>query len=90
MVYKDDVSPTRLEEILVGLSKRVKDVIGCDITFTNKVMDEGYDIPVSSKRGNLNLLLRKGVYAYNYMDSLKRLDESQLPRLSTRDLMAKT
>ena len=79
MVYKDDVSPTRLEEILVGLSKRVKDVIGCDITFTNKVMDEGYDIPVSPKRGNLNLLLRKDVYPYNYMDSLKRLDESQLP-----------
>ena len=26
-----------------------------------------------------NLRLRKGVYPYNYIDSLKRLDESQLP-----------
>ena len=53
MVYKDNVSPTRYEEILVGLGKRVKDVMGCDITFTNKVMDEGYDIPIlnSSQKG---------------------------------------
>ena len=27
----------------------------------------------------LNLLLRKGVYPYDYMDSLKRLDETKLP-----------
>jgi len=47
MIYKDNISPTRLQEILVGLSKLVKDVMGCDITFTNKVMDEGYTIPVS-------------------------------------------
>jgi len=47
MIYKDSVSPTRLEEILVGLGKRNKIVIGCNITFTNKVMDEKYDnIPV--------------------------------------------
>ena len=67
MIYKDNVSPTRLEEILTGLSKRVKDIMGCHITFTNKVMDEEYDIPPynsSPKKGNLNLLLRKGVFPY--------------------------
>ena len=30
----------------------------------------------------LDLLLRKGVYPYEYMDSLKRLDETQLPSRS--------
>ena len=28
MIYKDNVSPIRLEEILTGLSKRVKDIMG--------------------------------------------------------------
>ena len=82
MIYKDNVSPARLEEILVGLSERIKDVMGCHITFTNKVMDEGYDIPVSTfppRKGDLNLLLKKGVYPYEYMDSFKRLDETKLP-----------
>lgn len=36
MVYKDSLSNTRLEKILVGMGKRVKEIMGCDITFTNK------------------------------------------------------
>jgi len=54
MIYKDNMSSTRLDEILVGLGIRIKDVMGCDITFTNKVMDEKYaNIPV------LNFPLKK-------------------------------
>jgi len=54
MIYKHSMSSTRLDEILVGLGIRIKDVMGCDITFTNKVMDEKYDnIPV------LNFPLKK-------------------------------
>ena len=82
MIYKDSMSPTRLQEILVGLSKRVKDVMGCDITFTNKVMDEGYTIPVSDftpKKCGIDLLLKKGVYPYDYVNSFKRLDDTRLP-----------
>jgi len=45
-------------------------------------MDEGYDIPVSnslSMKGNLSLLLKIGVYPYEYMDSVKKLDETAVP-----------
>jgi len=42
-------------------------------------MNEGYDIPVMGKKGNLDLLLRKGVFPYDYMDSTERLNETQLP-----------
>ena len=84
MIYKDNVSPTRLEDILVGLSKRIKDVMSCDITFTNKIIHEKYDnIPVLNspmKKGNFDLLLLKGVFPYDYIDSLKRLDATKLPR----------
>ncbi|CAC5382122.1 unnamed protein product [Mytilus coruscus] len=45
MIYKDNVSSKRLSQILAGCSQKVKEVMGCEITFTNKVMDEGYDIP---------------------------------------------
>jgi len=31
------------------------------------------------KKGNLSLLLKEGAYPYNYMDSLKKLDETTLP-----------
>jgi len=75
MIYKDNVPPRRLEEILVGFSERIKDVMGCDITLTNKMMNEGHDIPDSNshlKKGNLSLLLKEGAYPYNYMDSLKK------------------
>ena len=82
IIYKDKISLSRLEVILADLGKRVKDVMGCDITFINKAMNEGYHIPVlnsSLKKGDMDLLLKKAEYPYDYMDSLKRLDESQLP-----------
>lgn len=79
MINKDNVSSERLSHILTGCLQKVKEVIRCDNTFTNKVMDEGYDIPIeklfNSVRGNFHehyeLLLRKGVYPYEYVDSPK-------------------
>lgn len=81
MIYKDKVSPERLPQLLAGCSQRVKEVMGCDITFTNKEMDEGYDIPVerSGQATDISLLLRNGVYPYDYMDSFERLQEIRLP-----------
>ncbi|VDI78522.1 Hypothetical predicted protein [Mytilus galloprovincialis] len=82
MIHKKGVPRTRLPEILQGCSQRVKEVVGADITFTVKEMDEGYDIPtaeIGQKSHNLDLLLRKGVYPYDYMDSFERLQETQLP-----------
>ncbi|CAC5416220.1 unnamed protein product [Mytilus coruscus] len=40
MNYKDNVPPEGLPEILKGCSQKMKEVMGCNITFTNKVMDE--------------------------------------------------
>ena len=54
----------------------MKEVVGADITFTVKEMDEGYDIPVApagSKASHMDLLLRKGVYPYDYMDRFEKL-----------------
>ena len=56
---------------------------GSDIEFTVKEMDEGYDIPSSTRPTNqpvdINLLLQKGVYPYEYMDSFDRFQETELP-----------
>lgn len=82
MIHKKGVPRTRLPEILQGCSQRVKEVVGADITFTVKEMDEGYDIPTAAtgqKGYHSDLLLRKGVYPYDYMDSFERLQETQLP-----------
>ena len=60
----------------------MREVIGADITFTVKEMDEGYDIPsvATGERGHhSDLLLRKGIYPYDYMDRFERLQETQLP-----------
>ncbi|CAC5375876.1 unnamed protein product [Mytilus coruscus] len=75
MIYKDNVSPERLSEILKGCSQKVKEVMGCNITITNKVMDEGYDLPLDAltQSVNVELLLRKGVYPYDYMDGFEKL-----------------
>ena len=81
MIYKKNVK--NLEDVLVALRERVKEVMGCDIVFTKKEMDEGYEIPNSSsspKKGKLELLLRKGIYPYDYMDSVKKFDETKLPQ----------
>ena len=138
MIYKDKVTPERLPEVLAGCTQKIKEVMGCDITFTNKDMDEGYDIPdepeqtveadphdymdeymedyiddleeiqedelmdesdylieqgnkcsqrVNEDAGescgaprqavNVNLLLRKGVYPYDYMDGFEKLKETK-------------
>ncbi|CAC5417575.1 unnamed protein product [Mytilus coruscus] len=42
MIHKKGVPRTRLPEILQGCSQKVKEVVGADITFTVKEMDEGY------------------------------------------------
>ena len=75
MIYKNDV--TDIVGILKGCSSSVNQVLeGCDIEFTIKEMDEGYDIPSTTRPTNqpvdINLLLQKGVYPYEYMDSFDR------------------
>ena len=81
MIYKNDV--TDIAGILQGCSSSVNQVLeGCDIEFTVKEMDEGYDIPSSTRPTqpvDINLLLQKGVYPYEYMDSFDRFKETELP-----------
>ena len=82
MIYKNDV--TDIAGILQGYSSSVNQVLeGCDIEFTVNEMDEGYDIPSSTRPTNqpvdINLLLQKGVYPYEYMDSFDRFQETELP-----------
>lgn len=77
VMYKKDVE--NLEEILSGLRNRVKEELGCDI-FTSKEMDEGYDIPDSTPtpKPKLDLLLKKGIYPYDWMDSIEKFQETKL------------
>ena len=75
---------TDIVGILKGCSSSVNQVLeGCDIEFTVKEMDEGYDIPSTTRPTNqpvdINLLLQKGVYPYEYMDSFDRFQETELP-----------
>ena len=82
MIYKNDV--TDIAGILKGFSSSINQVLeGCDIEFTVKEMDEGHDIPSSTRPTNypvdINLLLQKGVYPYEYMDSFDRFQEAELP-----------
>ena len=82
MIYKNDV--TDIVGILKGCSSSVSQVLeGCDIEFTIKEMDEGYDIPSTTRPTNqpvdINLLLQKGVYPYEYIDSFDRFQETELP-----------
>ena len=82
MIYKNDV--TDIAVILQGCSSNVNQVQeGCDIEFTVKEMDEGYDVPSTTRPTNqpvdINLLLQKGVYPYEYMDSFDRFKETELP-----------
>ena len=82
MIYKNDV--TDIAGILQGCSSSVNQVLeGCDIEFTVKEMDEGYDIPSTTRTTNqpvdINLVLQKGVYPYEYMDSFDRFQETELP-----------
>ena len=82
MIYKNDV--TDIAGILQGCSSSVNQVLeGCDIEFTVKEMDEGYDISSTTRPTNqpmdINLLLQKGVYPYEYMDSFDRFQETELP-----------
>ena len=67
MIYKNDV--TDIVGILKGCSSSVNQVLeGCDIEFTVKEMDDGYDIPSTTRPTyqpvDINLLLQKGVYPY--------------------------
>ena len=81
MVYKDTVKD--INEVLKGCSESVKEALNCDIVFTLKGMDEGYeDLPTESNLNAQNLeLLRKGIYPYEYMDSFERFNETQLPSI---------
>ena len=79
MVYNDTVKD--INELLKGCSKSVKEAMNCDIDFTLKGMDEGYNnLPTESNSNTQNFeLLRKGVYPYEYVDSFERFNETQLP-----------
>ena len=75
MIHREGVTRDRLPGILEGCSQRVKEVVGAQITFTVKEMDEGYDIPArgeDSRGMGMDLLLRKGVYPYEYMNSIAK------------------
>ena len=79
MVYKNNVSD--IAGILKGCSLSVNQVLeGCGIEFTVKEMDGAYEIPSSSRPANqpvdIDLLLQKGVYPYEYMDSFDRFQET--------------
>ena len=69
MVYKDNAPPRRPPQVLTGCSQKVKEVMGYDITFTNKDMVEVYDITVG-KPGQV-----MEVDHYAYMDKLEELQE---------------
>ena len=81
MIYKNDV--TDIAGILQGCSSSVNQVLeGCDIECTVKEMDECYDIPSTTRATqpvDINLLLQKGFYPYEYMDSFDRFQETELP-----------
>ena len=82
MVYKNSVSD--IAGILKGCSSSVNQVLeGCGSEFTVKEVDEAYEFPSSTRPANqpvdINLLLQKGVYPYEYMDSFDRFQETELP-----------
>ena len=82
MVYKNNVSD--IAGILEGSSSIDNQVLeGCGIEFIVKEMDEVYEIPSSTRPANqpvdIDLLLQKGVYPYEYMDSFDRFQETELP-----------
>ena len=68
LIYKNDVTDNA--GILQGCSSSVNQVLeGSDIEFTVKEMDEGYDIPSTTRPTQpvyINLLLQKAVYPYEY------------------------
>ena len=82
-VYKNNV--TDIAGILKGCSSSVNNQVleGCGIEFTVKEMDEAYEIPSSTRPANqpvdIDLLLQKGVYPYEYIDSPDRFQETELP-----------
>ena len=81
LIYKKNVPD--IAEILKGCSSSVDHVLkGCGIEFTIKEMDECYKIPGSTRNHqptDIDILLQKGVYPYEYMNSFERLLETQLP-----------
>ena len=78
LVYKNNVSD--IAEILKGCSSSVDHVLeGCGIEFTIKEMDEGYEIPGSTRNHqptDIDILLQKGIYPYEYMDTFDRFLET--------------
>ena len=82
MIYKNNV--TDITVILKGCSSSVDQVLeGCGIEFTVKEVDEGYQIPSSTRPNHqsiyIDILLQKGVYPYEYMGSFDRFQETELP-----------
>ncbi|CAC5403154.1 unnamed protein product [Mytilus coruscus] len=49
MIYKNNVSIEQLSGILDGCSQKVKEIMRCNITFTNKAMDEEEALTATSK-----------------------------------------
>ena len=87
MVYKNNVPD--IAGSLKGCSSSVNQVLeGCGIEFTVKEMDEAYEIPSSTRPKDqpvdIDLLLQKGVYPYEYMDSFDRFQETDLGKISRR------
>ena len=56
--------------------KRVRELMKCELCF-NKLSQHRHLYTTTGDK--LSLLTRKGVYPYEYMDSLERLKETQLP-----------
>ena len=50
-----------------------------DKLFSNLKIDELVNLKKYYSGNHLSLLLRKGVYPYDYVDCMKKLDETSLP-----------
>ena len=86
MIYKNNV--TDIAGILKGCLSSVDQVLeGCGIVFTMKEMDEGYEIPSPTRSNHqlidIDILLQKGVYPYEYMNSFDQFRETELPPIET-------
>ena len=52
---------------------------GLDKLSSNLKIDQFVNLKKFYRGNQLSILLRKGVYPYDYVDSMKKLDETRLP-----------